>query len=343
MFQILTGFLNRILGKEQNSALPPVIANTTEIKSPAELLFLSKFKSAASVEGFSRPDDWTRVLRSTPTKAVRKFLAKGFLQAADLETSIQSGFNGNQLKVLAKERGLPVSGTKKALAQRLVEADATGVTKLLGNRQFFVCTSIGQDAVERFASANAQAKQDAETASLAALRLGKLRDACFVVSRYESQQIFPRGLGMDWENYGRGSELQMLEFIFRTSPLRFQNLPNDKLAILRAAAGMLLIWGVSDATPWLNNLQLEEELWSPEIAARMFLFLAQHHQRIEEFRAAGFHRVVVLGSDSDQCPECAKHTGKIYSLGKVPNVPFDRCTCPDGCHCMINADLNELS
>jgi len=119
MFQIFNGFLKRILGKEQNPA-PPLIAGKSEITSPAELLFLSKFKSGATVDGISRPDDWAGVLRTAPAKAVRKFLANGFLQAADLETSVQSGFNGNQLKTLAKERGLPVSGTKKVLAQRLI-------------------------------------------------------------------------------------------------------------------------------------------------------------------------------------------------------------------------------
>jgi hypothetical protein len=221
MFQTVTGFLNRILGKEQNSVLPPVIADASEIKSPAELLFLSKFKSAARLDGISRPDDWTKVLRTTPAKCVRKFLANGFLQAAGLETSIQSGFNGNELKALAKERGLPISGTKKALAERLVGADAGGVTKLLGNRQFLICTAAAMDAVEKFSSANAQAKQEAEMASLAALQAGRLRDACLVVSRYESQQVFPRGLGMDWKNYGHGSELKILEFIFSSCPPRF--------------------------------------------------------------------------------------------------------------------------
>jgi hypothetical protein len=341
MFQIFTGFLNRILGKGQNLA-PPLIAGKSEITSPAELIFLSKFKSGATVDGISRPDDWAGVLHTTPAKAVRKFLANGFLQAADLETSVQSGFNGNQLKVLAKERGLPVSGIKKVLARRLIGADADGMTKLLARRQFYVCTAAGQVALEKFESANARTKQDAETASLAALQLGKLRDACLVVSRYESQQVFPRGLGMDWKNYGRGSELRILEFIFSSCPSRFQNLPPDKLTILRAAAGMLLIWGVGDATPWLNNLQLEEELWPPEVAARMFLFLAQHRQSIDEFRAAGFHRVLVMGNDLDQCPECTKHAGKIYRLDKVPNVPFEKCTCPNGCLCSINADLSEL-
>jgi SAP domain len=341
MFQILTGFLSRILGKEQNS-VPPLIADESEIESPAALLFLSKFKLGATVDGISRPDDWARVLRTKPAKVVRKLLATGFLELADLETSIQSGFNAKELKVLAKERGLSVSGTKKALAQRLISADADGMTKVLDNRQFFVCTAVGQVAVERFACANAQAQQDAEAASLAALHLRKLRDACFVVSRYESQQVFPRGLGMDWKNYGRGSEVRLLELIFDGCPVRFHNLPADKLTTLRAAAGMQVIWGVSDATPWLNNIQLEQEVWPPEVAARMYLFLAQHRQRVEEFRAAGFHRVLVMGNDADQCSECKKHAGKVYRLDKVPNVPFDRCTCPNGCLCMINADLSEL-
>lgn len=348
MFQIVTEFVKRMLGGGQKP-VPPFMAGGTQTgnesrspKSPAELLLLSRFKFSSTVDGISRPDDWARVLRTTPTKAVRKLLANGFLQAADLETSIQSGFNGNQLKTFAKDRGLPVSGTKKVLAQRLASADANGMMKLLSGRQFYVCTAAGQIAVEEFESTNLQAKHDAEAASLVALQLGKLRDACIIVGRYESRQVFPRGLGMDWGNYGRGSELRTLELIFNHCPARFANQPADKLTTLRAAAGMLQVWGVSDATAWLNNLQLEGEIWSPEVATRMLLFLALHHQRVEEFRAAGFSKVVVCASDSDQCPECRKHAGKKYHLAKVPNVPFDRCTCPNGCLCMINADLSDL-
>ena len=337
------GFLKRILGGHQNSVPPLIATSDSKPKSPAELLLLSRFKSAATLDTLSRPEDWARVLRTAPAKAIRKFIAAGLLQAADLEMSIQSGFSGNQLKSLAKERGLPISGTKKALAQRLASADAGGITKLLSGRQFYICTATGQAAVEEFVSANLRAKQDAETSSLTALQLGKLRDACFIVGRYESRQVFPRGLGMDWNIYGRGSELRTLELIFNTCPARFAKLPSEKLTILRAAAGMLHIWGVSDASPWLNDLQLEGELWPAAVAARMVLFLAQHHQRVEEFRAAGFSKVVVYASDSDQCPECQKHAGKKYRLDKVPNVPFDRCTCPNGCLCMINADLGELS
>jgi len=346
VFQIVTGFLKRILGGDP-APVPHLIADespiaSSNLSSSAELLFLSRFKSASIVEGISRPDDWARVLRTTPTSAAHKFLTNGFLKAADLEMSIQSGFNANQWKTLAKERGIAVSGTKKALAQRLASADADGMIKLLSGQQFYICTASGQAAVEEFEFANSRAKQDAEAASLANLQLGKLRDACLIVSSYETLQVFPRGLGMDWKNYGRGSELRTLESIFNTCPARFVNLPSEKLTTLRAAAGMLHIWGVSDATPWLDNIQLENELWSPEIAARMFLFLARHLQRVEEFKAAGFGKVVVFVNDADQCPECRKHAGKKFRLDEVPNVPFDQCTCPNGCLCMVNADLSEL-
>jgi hypothetical protein len=339
------GWLKRILSTGERTAPPSIAAQFTPSNtpiSPAKLSLLSRFKSASTVDSISRPDDWAKALGAQPAKVIRQFLTNRLLQTADLATTVEATFNGVQLKALAKERGLPVSGAKKVLAQRLASADGDGMAKLVSSRQCYICTDAGLAAVEEFETLRLKAKQDAEAASMNALMLGQFRDACLIVGRHESQQVFSRGLGMDWKNYGRGSEVRALELIFSLCPERYRNLSSENLTTLRVAAGMLHLWGVSDASPWLNNVQLNDGIWTPEVATRMFLFLARHRERIEEFKAGGFRRVVVMTNESDTCPECQKHAGKVYQIGKVPNVPFERCTCPNGCLCMINADLNEL-
>ena len=34
-----------------------------------------------------------------------------------------------------------------------------------------------------------------------------------------------------------------------------------------------------------------------------------------------------------------KQDGKVYRTNKLPDIPFAKCTCPEGCRCMIRAEV----
>ena len=273
----------------------------------------------------------------SPSRGIKQLLKKGLLETAPLEQSLQAKFNAAQLKALAKEKGLQVSGTKKTLAERLATAYPQDIVTLLEGQAFLICTPIGLTAVEQFETHTAAAKQAAQNASLTALQAGRLREACLAVAHYEARQVFSRGIGMNWATYGSGSELRVLQFLFSRCPAQIRHYPSDRILMLRIAAGMIYLWGLSNPSPWLLTFQADS--WAPEVAARMLLFYAQHFQRVEELEAARMTRAVVMGCDLDQCPECRKQDGKVYRTNKLPDIPFAKCTCPEGCRCMIRAEV----
>jgi len=320
----------------QPTHIPPIIPAASRARPAAELLLLSHFKSASSADTISRADQWTHALGMSPSRAIKKLLKEGLLDTAPLERSLQANFNAVQLKALAKEKGLPVSGTKKTLAERLATT-SQDIATLLEGQTFLTCTPSGLSAVEQFETQTAAAKQAAQNASLTALQAGRLREACLAVAHYESHQVFSRGIGMNWATYGNGSEFRVLQLLFSRCPAQIRHYPPDRILMLRIAAGMIHLWGLSNPSPWL--LPFQADPWPPEVAARMLLFYAQHFQRVEELKAARMTRAVVMGCDLDQCPECRKQDGKVYRFDKLPDIPFAKCTCPDGCRCMMRAEV----
>ena len=104
----------------------------------------------------------------------------------------------DELKSLAKARGISHSGTKDVLAQRLFKADPNGMSELFRGKTYFVCTPKGRLIIEKFVEYDNELTLTAKTATESALRQGRYEDACTIVADFEALRVFPRGLGIDW-------------------------------------------------------------------------------------------------------------------------------------------------
>jgi len=109
-------------------------------KSPAHLLLLTKFLSPEALEGFSGSDAWRAVLGEAPGKAIERFLGEGVIQCADVGERVAYEYRVSDLKSMLKQRDLPVSGHKRELIARLVEADAEGMEELVSGVPVFQCS-----------------------------------------------------------------------------------------------------------------------------------------------------------------------------------------------------------
>jgi len=194
----------------------------TEAKRPergndAALLFLlSKFTFANCLENLGEARVWRQALKTDLSLALNQLLAAGFLRSADLVSILPSAFGSSKLKVLAKERGLPVSGTKDVLAKRLVQADADGMAKLVGNANYFTCSEKGLDSVLKFEAGEKERRRLVEQDCLKALQNSQFREASMKVAAYEASKVFKRGFGLDWENYNPSDDVSILSFLFST-------------------------------------------------------------------------------------------------------------------------------
>jgi hypothetical protein len=61
--------------------------------------------------------------------------------------------------------------------------------------------------------------------------------------------------------------------------------------------------------------------------------------RLDEMRGAGIKMVEILGSGTDDCPECLALHGRDFPIEDAPILPPSGCTCVPWCRCVEIAKL----
>ena len=173
-----------------------------------------------------------------------------------------------------------------------------------------------------------------EQQTLQALRERRFKEASEMVSAFEAQQVFPRGVGVDWKHCNSARDVEMLKVMFNSRPKILGSLTDEQMAHLRVAAGMMYLWGTSQAENWLPDNFETELVMDNDAAARMISFHASHQFDIAQYHASGIKKVEVLATDNS-CAACKKMAKRKYKLDEVPELPYEKCTSEMGCRCTI--------
>lgn len=187
-------------------------------KSPAHLLFLSKFRTPRAVDDFSKSDTWRAVLKEAPKKAIKRFLDEGMLEQASLAGLLNYKYKVSELKAMLKRRGLRVSGRKAELIERLVQADPQGMRKAVRGLSVLQCSEQGRMIAEQYLAEEKEKRARVEEQTLQALRQRKFKEASRTVAAFEAQQVFPRGMNADWKHHNPAHDVAMLRLCSRASP-----------------------------------------------------------------------------------------------------------------------------
>jgi hypothetical protein len=156
-----------------------------------------------------------------------------------------------------------------------------------------------------------------------------------IVASFEAQQVFPRGLGIDWAKKDVADDVRELEVVLRSSPRILSRISAEDLAALRLAACMTHLWGT---TPKAAGLSMDlPTAFDATTAARMLVFHGNFLRIRASLRHAGFRTVIVSGSnDERQCDGCHRIVGQ-YAIDHVPELPYEGCTSENGCRCLLVA------
>jgi hypothetical protein len=162
----------------------------------------------------------------------------------------------------------------------------------------------------------------------------KFKEASLVIASFEAQQVFPRGLGINWNNHNPASDIEVLKTIFTYKPKILSQLDNNLLETLRFAAGMDYLWGKNNSGEWLSP-DFEIALAIDQVTAvRIFLSNAYYHRSITQYRTSGVvNQVQILSKNC--CENCMKLSGKKFLLNEAPELPFENCTREMGCNCTV--------
>jgi hypothetical protein len=301
-------------------------------RSPAHLLFLSRFRNPRPLDDFSKSDTWKAVLGEAPGKAIERFLDEGLLEQASLEGLLDYKHKVSELKSMLEQRGLPVSGRKAELIERLIRADPEGMRKTTRGLNVLRCTEQGQMIAEEYLAQEKKERAKAEEQVLQALRQRKFKEASQIVTAFEARQVFPRGINIDWKHYSPTHYVAMLKTMFGGRPKILSSLDDQQMEYLRIAAGMTYLWGTNQADNWLPDNFETGLIMDNDAAARMIFFYASHQLNVAQYRAAGAKTVEILATDNS-CSACKKLAKRKYKLGEVPELPYEKCTSEMGCRC----------
>lgn len=299
--------------------------------SKAHLELLSRFIHPISKEDFLETDYWKDPLGEEPTKAIKRFLKKGLLQEASLPDLLDHEFKTSDLKNMLKDRGLKATGRKPDLITRLIEADRNAMQESVSGIVLVKCSERGRQMVEEFLECGKAERERVEQHVMDALLNRDFRQASESVATFEAEQIFPRGMGVDWSDYDCDRDIATLGIIFNAQPKILGSLKDTQFEHLRIAAASSLLWG-TDTKKWLPQSLESHPRFDNATAARMILFYARTRIELDEFEEFGIRKVEV--STVGGCEECQKLSGRIYEISKAPELPNEKCTFELGCRCM---------
>jgi hypothetical protein len=235
---------------------------------------------------------------------------------------------------MLRQRGLPVSGRKDVMIQRLIDKDPNGMKKIAVGLTVLVCTQQGKELAVKHIAAEKEKRARVEQQTIECIRKRDFNKASLTVTAYELEQVFPRG-GVDWEHHNPDREIGLLNTIFGGKPKILAKLGNDKLVDLRIGAAMMVLWGKNSAKEWLPpNFETGLSI-NVNVAATMFFFYALHQASLKQFREFGFvDYVEIKYFYPDSCDACKKLADRKYKLDEVPELPHEHCTNEMGCRCI---------
>lgn len=304
-------------------------------KSRAHWLLLSKFINPQNPDDFSKSDIWENVLGEKPSQSIKRFLDEGLIAVAEVESVLDYKYKVSELKDMLKQRGLPMSGRKDDMIKRLVNADPIGMKKSVEKLNIFQSVQRGRELAEKYLLHEKEKRSLIEKQVLEHIRNRKFKEASMAVAAYESEQVFPRGLGIDWKCHTPERDVEMMNNIFNGTPKILSKLSDEKSDMLRQGAAMMSLWGKNTAKEWLPSDLTTELSFDSDTAARMFLFYASHKTSLEQYRKSGVVKSVEILAAQDSCDECKKFTKKKYKLSEVPELPHENCTHEKGCRCTL--------
>lgn len=305
-------------------------------KSAAHNLLLTKFLHPQDPDSFARRDEWRQALGEDPCRAIKRFVYEGLLEPVPLPELLARQYKVSDLTKMLRHRGLRASGRKAEMIARLIEADPKGMEKAVAGVTLLKCSERGREVADAYLARERSRRERMEEEVIEALKHRKFRNASLAVASYEAEQVFPRGMGIDWKHYDPSGDVELLTAIFQHKPNRLQHLTDVQMEPIRIAAGMRVLgWNLGQATEWLEANRPDVLDVPLGVAVLTVESYARFRVEINRLRQRGYKWVrVKTRNDELVCDACKKLSAKQYAIDKVPELPYEKCTS-EVCRCWV--------
>ena len=317
--------------------------------SRAQIALLSQFNTAKQLKASGWRESWEAVLSSDPQSMLEKFVKVGLIAQAPLEDNIDY-LSVVKLKAILKKLGLPVSGKKALLVERVLSSKYD-ILKNFPDGKLWKCSQAGFSFVTPYLAAEAYRKQHAIDGAKEALAEGNLNLAAEIAADYQAKDVFgaislsgellsdglsvtvkkAKGLTSRAEEIFNGASI--FQRTKRQRPVPFRHVP---ATIFNEAA---------DSCTW-SCLQLgkgERSRDAERVALELWGWRTSNDNlaRLKKSEADG----IITGVEilcGDECPVGSSHKGKVYSTAETPELPLIGCTREPCCACTYIARVKDF-
>jgi hypothetical protein len=320
-------------------------------RSQPHLALLGRFLSAREAKD-GVPDYWAPAFGMNPQLVIDGLVANGALEHLPLPDKIAICHTVAELKKILSSRGLKVKGKKAELIQRLLESDPTGIEKLYAHRLIVRCAPAASQAVSRWKAERAAAFGTATDEVITALRNRDFNTAIRTADVYRKSEfklpLSPGAEAMTIRPAPRSMEERAKELasIFTMRPKILKGLQPElwEGLYLNYAVWQLLgrtapekyMRGFADIeNPGVDALPLG--VMHSGTATLMLSFYVRNQGNLARMRELGIKKATIIGVGG--CEACLALENKTFSLEKLPELPYNDCTCLAGCRCTTKAVL----
>lgn len=297
-------------------------------QSPAHIGLLLAFEKPRDIK---QVFDWEwprQELGEKTEDVIKRFLQEGMLVPASVEEGLNKLFQVDQLKRLLSERGLPSSGRKAELIERLVSHDRQGMGKIVGN-SIVKCSEAALLLIDERKQKVERETAVAERLTYQAFQSLNPKEACRIYEAFRRSFIHSTyKMSVD--------SVADLQFILTGHPKILSRLSPENLKALQLATCMKTLWKARTTEKWLPPT-FTSPFKNNDIPTNYLVRHAEYQRYLTGLR--GFAKQVKVSfhmGDIESCNLCVALDGQVFDIGAVPELPIPGCTSETGC--MLHLD-----
>lgn len=312
-------------------------------KSRAHLFLLSLFLNARQLSSITDGEwgyIWNEKLSENPKKSLNNFIKDGLLIPADTKSIFNLQFTLPELKEICRKHNLPVSGRKNIIIDRVFDGIPNNqLSNMITIMDAYICSDKSRGIAENFQTKENDRRNLAEQQTYTFLIKRNFLEAARVRALFESQCVFPAGIGIDWKNRNLKEDEAILFYIYSDFPNYFRKKSIQLDNSIRLISGMFYLWGEQRVKKFYSEiLNIKLKNYDQIILSRMMYFYGSKKSSIERYKKeSNIIKGVRISSAWDCCSECKKIEDKEYQLSDVPELPYENCISEQGCRCTYGA------
>lgn len=169
---------------------------------------------------------------------IARFMQDGLIVEASLVVKLDQKLRVADLKSLLNQYNIEARGKKADLINALVAATPSDeLKKLVSDLRLYEATPLGQQVINEHLEQKKRIREVLEAQMLKAIQEGDFVEAGRLAAKFESDQVFARGMGIDWSHGMPEDYVKQARYLGKH---RYADLPYSKESRDEIAAQMAL-------------------------------------------------------------------------------------------------------